>query len=194
MGRSKKIQSVLLRSKNKLKKFRQLEDGAAVIEFALVLPVFMILISMFAIAARGELLSTQVEQTAATVSDIIAQSDSMSTNEVDAAMRAGEAIAGTETAQQVKLGVIGVKIKSGNRSEVIWTRTLNGATVPAVGSTNYPMPAGLLDEPGFIVVSEASLEYIPTIGSNLTGPIPLSSKHYFVPRNGAQSSCSGCNP
>ena len=197
MAFATRIQPAVSATLGSVKKFALRDEGAVAIEFAaIMLLLFVPMILVFAETSKGNHLSTQVGQTASTVSDIISQAETMTADDIDAALAAGQAIAGPQAGNQIKLSIVGVEIvkigENNATTKVKWSRAINGGALPPVNSP-YPMPASLLTQSGFVIVSNASMSYVPAVGHALTGSFPLSSTNYFIPRRGFQTSCEGCN-
>lgn len=193
MTHSHHNQHTMLSPFAKFKTFLHSDEGTVAIEAAGIIPLFLLMMVVFAETSKGNHVSTQVGQTAATVSDIISQAENMTAADIDAALAAGQAIAGPQTANGIAISVVGVEVSNnGATTKVKWARAINGGAVPAV-NTPYTLPPSLLAQDGFVVVSETSYAYTPAVGHSITGSIQLGSKHYFIPRVGSETNCTDCN-
>ncbi len=193
MTHTDRVQNTIFRPLANVRAFVRGEEGTVAIEAAGIIPLFLLMMVVFAETSKGNHVSTQVGQTAATVSDIISQAENMTASDIDAALLAGRAIAGPQTGNQVAISVVGVEVSNGGTTtKVKWSRAINGGAVPAV-NTPYPLPASLLTQDGFVVVSKTNYSYTPAVGHSITGSIPLGATHYFIPRVGSQTNCDDCN-
>ena len=179
--------------RRKFRRFAKSGSGIGSIEFALMLPMLLALYAGFVSVTTATRVSGQVAQVASTVSDLIAQSRSITPQEVDDVLKAGEAIAGTGGARDMMIEAIGIRVDEDGQALVVWSRDKNGAEPAAPGSI-YTLPDSLMDEAGFIVASKARLNFTPTILPDYLSfvSIPFRYEYYFVPRSSLISDCSGC--
>jgi len=187
------MQIAMKKFASKFSSFLKKEDGVSAVEFAFTAPALVAMYFMFVGLAGADHASSRVGQVASTVSDIISQSAGLTATQIDLALQAGEAIAGSQNASGMDIEVVGVLVKANGQTEVAWSRNAQGSAPYAVGSS-FPMPASLTSEPGFIVASRTAYTYQPVVGSSLLGGngVPLEYKYYYVPRVSADTVCNGC--
>ena len=177
-----------------LRSFLKRQEGASAVEFALVAPLFTTMYFGVLAMAAGDHSASRVEQVASTVSDIISQSAGLSAAQIDGALMAAEAIAGSNNAAAMEIEAIGVNIDSNRNATVVWSRDSQGGQPYPPGSP-YSVPASLLNQPGFVVASRTAMSFTPPVGGSLLpsdGAIPLEYKYYYVPRVSSSLFCPDC--
>ena len=166
-------------------------SGVATVEFAFIAPLMATIYLGFIAVAQSAHVSGRVAQVAGTVSDLISQSQTISVAEVDAALKAGEAIAGAEVANSMQIMVVGLAIDQNKKARVQWARGVNVNNLPAKGSI-YPVPWTLRKRPGFVVASRTKYTVSPLFGEDIVGKVPLKYDFYYIPRVSSSSTCVGC--
>ncbi|PCH47564.1 MAG: hypothetical protein COC23_01650 [Hyphomicrobiales bacterium] len=177
--------------RDKLASFIDGEAGVSAIEFALVAPFLITLFLGFTEIARASQMSTLVSKVSSTVADIISQSPKLSIAEVDAALQAAYAVAGTSAADNMTVEVVGVTVFDNGTTQVSWARGVNSNNLPTVGSS-YTLPSSLTSEAGFIVASRSFLLFQPAFADALLGDFALETKNYYIPRSGSMTNCTDC--
>lgn len=177
--------------RSKLNAFGRDEDGTAAIEFVIVAPLLISTFLGFAALSKGENLSSKVNDVGRTVSDIVSQSPEITAAQVDAALLAGQAIAGSQEAQNMKIEVIGVDVNDAGVAKVKWSRGVNSNSLPNEGTT-FPLPAELTNREAFVVVSRTHLPYSPSFATALIGTINFDYEYYFIPRISYETVCDDC--
>ena len=154
-------------------------------EFAIVAP-FLITAWLGATTfADLQTVSNRTSKVAATVSDIIAQGETVSQERADAAFSAAGAILGPGIAAGMNLYVAGLEIQPDGRPVVKWSYGYKGSSKPAVGQT-YPINGStkVTLRNDFVVTAEARVTHDPVFAKALTGSQVYNYDAYNVPRNG----------
>ena len=168
------------RPRGAVQHFGRSEQGATLIEFALVLPIMIML--FIAVVEFGEVFSVnrKISNAASTVSDLISQENSVTNAKLqDIAIVANEIVKPYRTAP-FSLRVISIIANNTNTAATVaWTYP---AGSPAVGSV-FPLPGGQrLTEPNSsLIVAETSYAFTPSMGY-FVGDITLNGVAYFRPR------------
>jgi Flp pilus assembly protein TadG len=179
-----------------LTRFRKAKDGLAAVEFALLLPVMVILFFgvievSLALGARAD-----VANVASTVADLVAQESSMTTADMTNVFSAADAILYPYSTSVAHITVTSIVYNTTSQSltsgSVAWSCT-QGGTARSV-SSNVSLPSGLMTANGSVIMSEITYNYQSPTTQILTGPVTMSNVFYTKPRRvstiTAPSSCS----
>ena len=168
------------RPRGAVRRFGRSQQGATLIEFALVLPIMIML--FIAVVEFGEAFSVsrKISNAASTVSDLISQENTVTNAKLqDIAIVASEIVKPYRTAP-FSLRVISIIANDTNTAATVaWTYP---AGSPAVGSV-FPLPGGQrMTEPNSsLIVAETSYAFTPSMGY-FVGDITLNGVAYFRPR------------
>ncbi len=163
-----------------LARFRDDVRGLSGIEFAMIAPMLVGVYLGVAETALGVTNSRKVSRVASVLSDLVAQTESITASQVDGIMNASSAVMAPFSSAGLTIRVIGVKINSRGVARVAWSKSRNGSA-PAVGSI-YPIPNDIRIADSFLIVTNVTYDYSPSLGANLTGTFHFNEKNYNVPR------------
>jgi Flp pilus assembly protein TadG len=158
--------------------------GIAAVEFAIVLPVMLLIYLGCNELGNGLTLARKVTHVTSTLSDLVAQSKgSISSSEMTNIFNAASSIMTPYQSNLLKMRVTEYKIDANKKVTVEWTSTYNNP--PALPAANQiDLPAAI--KPGgstvYLISSEVHYAYTPTIGYVMTGTFDLHDQFYFRPR------------
>ena len=163
-----------------LRRLRRREDGVSAVEFALILPVMLVL--FFGCVEVGDALTIdrKVAHVASTLSDLVTQSKSVTSTDVSNIFSAASSIMSPYSSAALKMKISGVTVDSTGKATVTWSKASND-TALAKG-TVLTMPTAMMTPSTFTVVAEVHYPYTPTVGYVMTGSFDLTSTFYLRPR------------
>jgi len=164
-----------------LRRLRRREDGVSAVEFALILPVMLVL--FFGCVEVGDALTIdrKVAHVASTISDLVTQSKSVTSTDVDNIFGAAASIMSPYSSAPLKMKVTGVTVDANGKATVTWGKASNDVALTA--GTIMTMPAAMMTPSTFTVVAEVHYPYTPTVGYVMTGSFDLTSTFYLRPRS-----------
>ena len=171
-----------------LRRFVGDRRGVSAVEFALLAPLMIGLYLGCVEIADGVSANRKVTLTAAALANLTAQANppTISASDMDNILDASTAIIAPYSAQNLKMTVSCLSINENNNVTVKWTKTRNGGvggtvTVPEELTKDYTATQTKI-YPVYLIYSQVSYAYKPTIGYTITGTINLSDKMYMSPR------------
>lgn len=174
-----------------LGRFRRAEQGLAAVEFALILPVMIALLFGMAELSSAVFCRTAVAQMASTVADLVAQKNSVSSNDIQNVYNAANIILypyykGGGNAPSIR--ITSVVYDPNNPSQTVgklgWSCTQAGSgTLPSASVT---LDKPLLTPGGSVLKVEVAYNYLPATTETITGPIPMKDAFFTRPRRVAQ--------
>lgn len=166
--------------------------GVAMIEFALVLPVMLILYLGGVQLQDAVSCKRKVTITARAAVDLIAQSTTGVTSaaEVQANLTAATQVMQPYAPGTTQIRVTEIATDSQGRTSIVWSR----------GQNAYPYTRGIrvrvnpaMSAPGTsFLLAEVGYPYNPVATFGVFGPIALYDYIWMVPRNTDQIACSDC--
>ncbi|MGH6827309.1 MAG: TadE/TadG family type IV pilus assembly protein [Rhizomicrobium sp.] len=155
--------------------------GIAAIEFALILPVLLLLYFGGVELTEGVTLNRQVALTATTVATIVSQYTTLSaSSQLPDILNAATQILAPYGGASPKVVISLVTIDSGGHATVTWSQSLN--TPSRTQGAPITVPPDLDVANTSLVLSEASDAYAPIFDFLGLGPFNLSAVIYMVPR------------
>lgn len=179
----------------RLRQLRLGEEAVAAVEFALILPI-MLLVYIGSVEASAVIsMDRRVQSVAGTLGDLVARSD---TNISAAALtdyfRAAGGIMTPYPADGLSQVVTQLDVAEDGTATVIWSRQYVNGTY-GVGADHQPGDTYKLAKAmqtiaagNFLIVAEATHTYLPMYGFAFDQPIRLYRENFFMPRFGGSIS------
>ncbi|OBQ67878.1 TadE/TadG family type IV pilus assembly protein [Mesorhizobium erdmanii] len=182
--------------------------GVAAVEFALIVPILLIMYFMTMEASQAIETSKKVSRIGSMVADLVTQQPTIVKADLDAIMKIG-----TSTIQpynrsvpNITITAIQVTTDTPPQVKVVWSRKVaNGVnSVGATAGTATTVPATLNVAGTFLIRVESNLSYAPIISwstdspqklgltQSLTTTIPMGETYYLRPRRSLTIPCADC--
>lgn len=177
--------------------FGRSQAGVAAVEFALVLPVMIVMYLGMTEVTVGVNTDRKLTLLSRSLADLTSRANTISPAEMSNIFAASTAVMQPYDGSKVKMAVTSVLVTPGPNSTTVGTVDWScaqgtGATKRGTG-TNYPVPAGFTTATSFILV-ETAMTYVPMFGGRFLGgtsSINLGETTPWPVRNGGQVSWQG---
>jgi len=173
-----------------MRRFRLDQRGVSAVEFALLAPVMIAFYFGVAEFCQVYIAQKRIAHTASIVADMIAQTDRMSTGEIDDIFGVGQIVIKPYSGTTLKMRVSSVTRDPNGVAKVDWSRGDNMAARNA-GDT-ITIPAGLIENGESVIVSESNYGYSSPVGFIIKSTLPLRSTFYLRPRRVDKVICTDC--
>lgn len=190
-----------------MRRFARGRDGVAALEFALIVPLLLMLYFVTMEVAQAIEANKKVGRVGSMVGDLVTQQQAMSKAELEGIMRIGEAMLQPYNRSQPNIEVTAIEVtdESTPKVQVVWSRRLvNGSfsAGPAAG-TPITIPPALRIKGSFLVQARSTLSYEPVItwaasakttlglASAFDG-ISMAETYYLRPRMSMTIPCEDC--
>jgi Flp pilus assembly protein TadG len=156
------------------------QRGASAIEFALLLPVLILM--YVGTAEIGNLLTVdrRVEAVASTAADLTAQVRQVSNADLADIVAASTSILTPYPTTPLKIVLSSVVADQNNNGTVAWSYSSSGSG-RAVASS-YALPTGTTEPYSSVIVVEVTYAFTPPPFKKFTGPLNLQRTFYARPR------------
>lgn len=189
------IRRLILRLMDRqLRRFARDEEGAAVVEFALILP-FLLLLYLGSIEASTLFtVDRRVEVISSTMADLVARWNPnvgpISSANVADYFKASEGIMVPYPVDDLTQVVTFVQVAAGGTAKVVWSCGHNGGQALtkdapfAVDDKMMMLVTSGKTKSGYLVASTVKYPYLPVFGIVFSQAVPMQSDSLFLPRFG----------
>ncbi|WP_332701575.1 TadE/TadG family type IV pilus assembly protein [Devosia sp.] len=175
----------------RLRQLRLVEEGTAAVEFALILPI-MLLVYIGSVEASALIsMDRRVQSVAGTLGDLVARADTtISAAALTDYFRAAEGIMTPYPADGLRQVVTQVAVDDAGNATVVWSRQYvdgeYGVGTERLLGDPYELADAMdtIARGNFVIVAEATNSYLPMYGFVFEQPIRLYRENFFVPRFG----------
>jgi Flp pilus assembly protein TadG len=157
------------------------QRGVSAVEFALILPIMLLLYFGSAEVAQGVALNRMVALTASTVTNLVTQYTTISaSSQMPDILNASAQVLAPYPSSNATVVVTCITIDASGRATVAWSQALNGTAKTAGQSIAIPTA---LDTPNTtVVLGETTYSYTPVFDFIHIGTLQLYSSQYMLPR------------
>jgi len=164
--------------------------GVSSIEFALLLPLMLIMYFGSIEVTDAISADRQVTLVASTVADITSEYSSVGANDISNILAASSAVLAPFPVANATVTLTSVVFDANGNPSIDWSRTLNGTQ--RSGNVSSLIPAALKVANTSIIWGEATYAYRPTLGYVLTGTYQMYSQIFMRPRLSTSVQCNSC--
>lgn len=174
---------------SRMPRFGAAEQGAAVVEFALILPIMLL---VYIGSVEGSTLISmdrRVQSVAGSMGDLVARTNTtLETFWLTDYFKASAGIMTPYPVADLKQVVTQVEVKKDGTTAVLWSyQYVNGVLSKKTDYVaNLPEEMITISKENFVIVAEASYSYEPISGFVYTQPISLFRQNFFMPRFGGK--------
>jgi Flp pilus assembly protein TadG len=161
------------------------ESGIAAVEFAMVLPILLVLWIGGVEVTSGLSIDRRLNNFASSMGDLVSRTKQIPYSRVEDIFDLAEAALFPYEETGISMRITAVTIETNGNAKVAWSRA-RGMTAHAKDTqVNDSVPASLRppsDRESQIIMAEVLYTYQPAIGYVITSEIELEDRMYFVPR------------
>lgn len=176
-----KIMKLIMR----LRRFRRDDGGMALVEFAMVLPVMMLLYLGGVAVTQGVMTNRKVVLLNHAIGDMITQVTDLTSDSATKTFGAAAAILAPYSSSSAILSmrVSSVKISASGAACVEWsTSPTSGFARAAKSDVTSVVPSELRTANTWLIMPETQYKYTPIVGVDITGTINMQKTLFLRPR------------
>ena len=162
---------------NEIKRLLADHQGVAASEFALILPVLVLLLFGTAELGNALLLDKKVTSAAQTAADLVAQQKSVSDTDITNIYTAIDSIISPYSVTNTTYNVASVVADEDGVVSIDWQERRGGLEVE-----EFDVPDGLLSENDSVIIATITYVYTPLFADLITGGFTITDTAYLRPR------------
>lgn len=170
-----------------LRRFRREHAGVAAVEFAVILPVMLILYIGGNELGHALTIARKVTHVTSSLADLVTQSETLTSTDMSNILDAAATVITPYSQSLLRIKISGITINSSGVAKVTWSKALNDT--PLTVNSTVTLPSGVSTPSTFLVTAEVHYSYDPTFGYVLTGTMDLHDQFYLSPRQGGTITC-----
>jgi Flp pilus assembly protein TadG len=178
--------SLIQRLRGIIGQFRDDAKGVAAVEFALVVPIMLLLYVGSVEASSVISVDRRVQTVAGAMGDLVSRSNvKIAACDIKDFFQASAGIMAPYSSTPLQQVVSSIFVKADGTTEVQWSVPTGGATALIVGEP-YPLPAAMtnISLNAYVIVATASYSYMPITGIVYNQAIQLRRENFYLPRFG----------
>jgi Flp pilus assembly protein TadG len=164
--------------------------GVAAVEFALVVPIVIVVYVTGFEIAQAATVYRKLTDTTVQLANVTAQYTTMTSTDVANVTHASAQIMAPYSATNLSIVLSEVTTDSKGAATVTWSQQYQGKALATGASVT--MPTGFQAANTNYVMVQTTYSYSPTFGTSLIGPIAMSNKIFMLPRSSSSIPCTGC--
>jgi Flp pilus assembly protein TadG len=165
--------------------------GVAAVEFALLLPILMLLYFGVVELTQGIMTQQRADHAAAAVGDLVSQSSTLTSADVTDIFSVGAAVMYPYPTTSLKLRVSSLTADSHGVVTVAWSQG-SGLTALTKGASVGGLPANVIVPGESVVMSESQYTYASVFGQVMPSPVVFQQRAYLHPRLSTTVTCGDC--
>jgi len=166
---------------------RRSESGTAAVEFALILPVMLLVYIGTLEASTLITMDRKIQSVTGAVGDLVSRADTTLTAATltDYFKAASGILTPYPTTDLIQV-VTQVEVKTDGTTRTDWSRQYANGVLTTLPNTARKIPPEMVNisKGKYIIVSESRMSYLPLYGIVFKTAIPLYRENYYIPRFG----------
>jgi Flp pilus assembly protein TadG len=168
---------------DKVMRFASHEKAMAAVEFALILPIMLVVFVGVTQVGEAVSISQKVTITARTITDLVTRENSpLAASELNTDLQAAAQVMVPYPSSTVTVTVSEISTDANGNATVDWSGSWPNNTKALLQGAPFTLPSSLSGKNVTVVYGQVSYGYTPLFGYNIIGPITISDGIYFYPR------------
>lgn len=181
-----------LRSLRSWRNLRSDTAGVAAIEFALVVPLVIVVYAAGFEIVQAATVNRKLTDTTVQLANVTTQYTSVATPDLNNIFAASSQIMAPYSTSSLTIVLTQVKTDNSSNGTVDWSQGYPGGTPGLAKNSAVALPAGFASPNSYYILVQTNYQYSTTIGSAFIGNLPMSDQIFMVPRQSASIPCTTC--
>jgi Flp pilus assembly protein TadG len=165
--------------------------GVAAIEFALVVPLVIIVYAGGFELVQAATVNRKLTDTTVQLANVTTQYTSVASADLNNIFAASSQIMAPYPTSSLTIVVSEIQTDASSHGTVAWSQGYPTGTPCLAKNSAVTLPAGFASPSSFYVLVQTTYSYAPTIGSAFVHTIPMTDQIFMVPRQSTQIPATG---
>ncbi len=166
--------------------------GVAAIEFALVVPLVIVVYAAGFEIVQAATVNRKLTDTTVQLANVTTQYTSVSSADLSNIFAASSQIMAPYSVTTLKIVLTQVKTDNSSNGTVDWSQGYPTGTPGLAANSAVTLPAGFASPNSYYILVQTTYTYSTTIGSAFIGNLPMSDQIFMVPRQSSSIPCTTC--
>jgi Flp pilus assembly protein TadG len=170
--------------------------GVAAVEFALVVPIVIVVYALGFELAQASTEYRKLTDTTVQLANVTTQYTTVADPDLTNIFGASSQIMAPYSSTPLTIVLSQVKTDASKNPTVDWSVSYPTTVTPLVVGSPVVMPAGMAAQNGFYILVQTTYAYTPTIGGAFMNSLAMSNQVFMIPRASTKILCtsSRCPP
>jgi Flp pilus assembly protein TadG len=173
------------------RKLRDHTEGVAAIEFALVIPLVIIVYAGGFEIVQAATVNRKLTDTTVQLANVTTQYTSVATADLNNIFAASSQIMAPYPTGSLTIVVTEVQTDASKHGTVAWSQGYPTGTPCLAKNSVVTLPAGFASAGAYYILVQTTYSYAPTIGSAFVHTIPMTDQIFMVPRQSTSIPATG---
>lgn len=155
-------------------------SGMSAVEFALMMPVILLLFMVGFAFSDAIACNRKVTTTAKSIADLTSRYSSVASSDLSTILAASTQVLAPYKASLATIRVSEVKVTGASTSTVQWSQASNGSALAT--NAAVAVPSGMAAVGSYLVMGEVSYSYTPLFTYGVAQPMTLYDRVFMSPR------------
>ena len=165
--------------------------GVAAVEFALLVPILLLLYFGVVELTQGLMTQERAAHTASTIGDLTAQSTSITQSELGDIFNVGDTIMYPYPTTTLHMRISSLTADASGKVTVAWSEA-QGMTALVKNAPVNGLPANVINAGESVIMAESQYTYTSVFGQIMPVPVTFNEKYYLRPRGSNSVNCTDC--
>lgn len=174
--------------------FRSDARGVAAVEFALIVPIVIVVYALGFELAQASTEYRKLTDTTVQLANVTSQYTTVAQPDCNNIFGASSQIMAPYSTAPLTIVLSEVYSDASNNPTVQWSVPYPSTVTPLAKNSAVVMPAGLATPKSYYILVQTTYAYAPTIGGAFMNSLPMSNQVFMIPRASTfiSCTCTGC--
>ncbi len=176
------------------RRLRRDSRGVAAVEFALVVPIVIVIYALGFELAQASTVYRKLTDTTVQLANVTSQYTTVGDPDLNNILGASSQIMAPYDPTPLTIVLTQVKTDASSTPTVSWSQPFPSSVTPLATGSTVVMPPGMASPNSHYILVQTTYTYQPVIGGAFMANLPMSNQVFMIPRESSSipCTCSSC--